>query len=71
MIRQMNDTSNETLMMTIPQVAEALQCSDRHIANLRKRGQIPQPATVGMRNVRWLRRQILEWIENGCPAIAV
>lgn len=66
-----HDAIDEATMLTIPEVAKLLQCCERHISNLRKRCEIPQPAIVGARNVRWPRRQFMEWIEAGCPAIAV
>lgn len=65
------DAIAEAQMLTIPEVAKLLQCCERHISNLRNRSEIPQPATVGARNVRWPRRQIVEWIDAGCPALAV
>src|SRR5689334_2109906 len=63
---------NEPPTMTIPQVAAALQCCDRHIFDLRQQNRMPQPTTVGKKKgVRWSRQVIEEWIESGCPALAV
>ena len=33
--------------MTIPDVAAALQCSERHVFDLRKQKRIPEPTVVG------------------------
>jgi excisionase family DNA binding protein len=64
--------ADEPITMTIQEVAAALQCSDRHITNLRHQRRIPPPIITGKRKgVRWPRKQILEWIEAGCPALAV
>jgi predicted DNA-binding transcriptional regulator AlpA len=65
------DVFDTASMLTIQDVAKALQCSDRHITTLRKEKRMPQPVKVGKRKgVRWSRRVIEEWIEAGCPAIA-
>lgn len=67
-----NDAINEALLMTIQDVAKALQCSDRHITNLRKEQRMPQPVKVGKRTgVRWPRHVIEDWIAAGCPTLAV
>jgi predicted DNA-binding transcriptional regulator AlpA len=67
-----NDAISEALMMTIQDVANALQCSDRHVTDLRKENRIPQPVILGKRKgVRWPRHVIEEWIASGCPALAV
>ncbi len=67
-----HDSIDEALTMTIRDVADALQCSDRHIFNMRKEGRMPLPAKTGKKKgVRWPRRVIEEWIDDGCPALAV
>lgn len=72
MNQTMKDPSSEASTMTIPQVAAALQCTDRHIFNLRKQARMPLPTALGKKKgVRWSRRVIEEWIAGGCPAIAV
>jgi excisionase family DNA binding protein len=64
------DVIDQEGMLTIPDVAGLLRCTDRHVYNLRKRGEIPQPVKLG-ENVRWPREVIAQWIRDGCPAIAV
>ena len=64
------DAIGKAQMMTIPDVADRLKCSERHLTNLRKRNEMPQPVKLGAL-VRWPRAQIEEWIDAGCPAIAV
>jgi len=66
------DAIHQSLTMTIPEVADALQCSDRHIFNMRRDGRIPVPSKTGkIKGVRWSRRVIEDWIDAGCPALAV
>jgi predicted DNA-binding transcriptional regulator AlpA len=72
MSQSMRDASKVALTMDIPEVAEALRCTDRHIYDLRKQKRMPLPTTVGVKKcVRWSRRVIEEWIDAGCPALAV
>jgi excisionase family DNA binding protein len=59
----------DALLLTIQDVARLLQCSDRHIGNLRKEGHIPPPVKLGTA-VRWPRRVIEDWIQAGCPETA-
>jgi predicted DNA-binding transcriptional regulator AlpA len=56
-------------MLGIPDVAKLLQCSERHVTNLRKEGRIPPPVKLGTL-VRWPRKVIEDWIAAGCPAMA-
>jgi excisionase family DNA binding protein len=55
-----------TLMLTTRDVAGLIQCSDRHVTNLRKEGRIPPAVKLGT-SVRWSRQIIEEWIAAGCP----
>lgn len=66
----MNEAIDEPLMITRRDVAGLIQLSDRQVARLEGIGRIPQPIRLGA-SVRWPRRIIEEWIEAGCPAIAV
>ena len=62
------ETEVDPLMLTTRDVARLLQCSDRHVTNLRDRGRIPPPVKLGT-TVRWSRRAIEQWIGAGCPAV--
>ncbi len=66
---QSYDAINDALMLSTQDIAKMLQCSDRHVTNLRKDGRIPPPVKLG-ELVRWPRRVIDEWIEAGCPVAA-
>jgi predicted DNA-binding transcriptional regulator AlpA len=62
----MNDT--ESLMLTSRDVARLMQCSDKHVTNLRKQGRMPPCIKLGTL-VRWPRKIIEDWIAAGCPAV--
>jgi excisionase family DNA binding protein len=57
----------DPLMLTIEDVAKMLQCSDRHVTNLRREGLMPPPVKLGVL-VRWPRKTIEDWIAANCPA---
>jgi excisionase family DNA binding protein len=63
-----NDENRESLMLNTQNVAKLIQCSDRHVSNLRREGRMPAPVKLGQL-VRWSRKTIEEWIEAGCPAV--
>lgn len=53
-------------MLSLPQVAEDFGVSERHIRRLVDGGRFPQPVKLG-RLVRWPRRALEEWVDDGCP----
>jgi excisionase family DNA binding protein len=55
---------NETSTYTINQLAELMQCSDRHIHRLKDAGKIPGMIRFG-RLVRFSKSVIDNWIANG------
>jgi excisionase family DNA binding protein len=66
---QTTQSGNDPLLLSARDVATLLQCSDKHIQNLRIAGRIPAPVKLGTL-VRWPRQVIEQWIEAGCPAVA-
>lgn len=50
--------------LSAPDVAELLGISVRHVWSLHSRGQLPEPRRFG-RSVRWLRAELLEYLESG------
>lgn len=42
--------------------------STRHVYRLSDAGRMPAPVKLGAL-VRWRRREILEWIDAGCPPV--
>jgi excisionase family DNA binding protein len=53
-------------VMTVGDVAAYLRYTEEHVRRLARQGKIP--AAKPGRAWRFSRRQILQWIENGCPA---
>ncbi|GJM43343.1 MAG: hypothetical protein DHS20C21_01850 [Gemmatimonadota bacterium] len=49
------------------ELAALLTCSTRTVARLSSDSLLPAPIRLGGM-VRWRRSQILDWIEDGCPA---
>ena len=60
----------ETLLLTAPQAGELLGISRAQVFALRNQGRLPAPIHVGLRSVRWRRKDIERWIDLGCPARA-
>jgi excisionase family DNA binding protein len=66
------DQSTKDLATTEPElldaraVARLLDCSPRTVYRLADSGRIPSPVRLGGL-VRWSRRGLEGWIEEGCP----
>lgn len=43
-------------------------CSPRHVFRLSDAGRMPRPVRLGSL-VRWRRREILDWIADGCAPV--
>lgn len=52
------------------ELARVLSVSDRTVHNLNEQGMLPAPAYLGTgeRMPRWSRREIVKWVEAGCPS---
>ena len=68
MKRKIEDTELMTTLelMTVPEVAETCSISVETVRRLTDSGAMPKPVRLG-RAVRYRRRELLEWIKNGCP----
>lgn len=55
-------------LLDVEGVAELLACSPRHVYRLSDSGRMPAPVRLGSL-VRWSASAILEWIDQGCPAV--
>ena len=55
------------MMMTADEIATCLGISSRTVWRLKAKGDLPKSVKIG-RAVRWRKSDILEWIEQGCPA---
>jgi len=60
-------TRERAAMMTVQDVAEALNCSTRTVYRLADAGRMPRPVKLGAL-VRWPRAAVEEWIADGCPS---
>ncbi len=54
-------------LIDIHEVAELIGCTDRHVRNMVKAGQIPAFRKIGGLT-RWSLSEIHEWLNAGCPA---
>jgi len=59
-------TTTESPTLDTAELAKLLQCSERHIANLDNRGELPAPFRIGTLK-RWRRADVNAWIAAGCP----
>ena len=57
-----------TTLMTIKEVAQLLNCSERTVYRLNDAGRMPRPVRLGAL-VRWNLCEIEQWIVEGCPAV--
>jgi excisionase family DNA binding protein len=53
-------------LLDVKEVAELLGISPRHVERLTDAGQMPASTKLG-RCRRWGRKQIIRWLEAGCP----
>ncbi len=58
--------AREERLLDVSQVAEILSCSERTVWRWRDEKVMPTAIAIG-RVVRWSRRAIMEWIQDGCP----
>ncbi|MEQ1735518.1 MAG: helix-turn-helix domain-containing protein [Rhodoglobus sp.] len=55
-------------LLSVQQVCDLLQCSERHVYRLASDHQLPAPVRLGAL-VRWRRAVLDQWIADGCPAV--
>lgn len=60
----------ESLLVTRKEVAELLRCSERHVSRMDKAGLMPKGIRL-KRRIGYSRKQIEEWVNAGCPSLAV
>jgi excisionase family DNA binding protein len=66
----MNESTktSEATLLTVREVADMLQCSERHVYRLEEKGLMPKAVRLGG-IVRWQSEKISVWIKDGCQAI--
>jgi excisionase family DNA binding protein len=63
--------NGESLMLSVEKVARLLDLSERHVYRLEQKKLMPAAVRLGA-SVRWPRKSIEHWIEEGCqPTLAV
>jgi excisionase family DNA binding protein len=55
-------------MLGVQDVADLLKCSRRHVYRMADAGKMPRPIKLGTL-VRWRRRDLDQWLSDGCPPI--
>jgi predicted DNA-binding transcriptional regulator AlpA len=55
-------------LLDVRVVATMLSMSERSVWRLSDAGKLPAPVRIG-RMVRWSRSDIMQWVNDGCPAI--
>ena len=56
--------------LNVKELSEILSVSQRHVWRLSAAERLPRPVRMG-RSVRWLERDIQEWLDMRCPSRAV
>ncbi len=63
-----NSEQREDGLLNARQVADLLSVGVSHIHSMRSSGQIPLAIRLGG-SVRWNKRELLDWIQEGCPPL--
>ncbi len=58
------------LFLDVQALAHMLGLSVRTIWRLHDEGAIPRALRIGRRSIRWDRRAIIRWTEDGCPRVS-
>ena len=56
----------DTVLLSVKNVANMLGCSTRHVYRLSDAARMPRPVKLGSL-VRWSRVVVEDWIAKGCP----
>ena len=59
------------LLLSIQQVADLFNCSERHVYELRRRGDLPPPIQLGPRIVRYRRTDLERYVESQAVAESI
>ncbi len=57
----------EPIALTATMVAQMLSVSVATIWRLHSSGRLPRPLTIGARNTRWVKSEIIGWIAAAAP----
>lgn len=59
-----------SVLLDTEQVSRLLRVSTRHVQRLVSSARMPAPVRIGAL-VRWNRRSIEQWIDEGCPEVGL
>jgi len=62
------EETHEKELLNIRAVAQMLDLGERTVWRMADSGVLPKPLKVGSRR-KWRRRELLAWLDNGCPAV--
>lgn len=68
-MNQKSEESARARLIPVDAVGAMLNLSGRQVYRLADAGKMPRPIKVGGA-VRWDRRVIERWIDNGCPPVS-
>ncbi len=66
--RALVNREGESPLVDAKEAARLCSISESMLYKLNAAGKIPAPVRIGSL-LRWKRRELLEWIEAGCPCI--
>lgn len=64
----MKSTAVDHLLLTHAEVAQLLRVSPRTVDRMRQEGTIIPPVKLN-RQLRWLKSDVLQWLQDGCPKV--
>jgi predicted DNA-binding transcriptional regulator AlpA len=56
------------VLLTHAEVAQLLRVSPRTLDRLRQEGTVIPPVKLN-RQLRWLKSELIEWLQAGCPKV--
>jgi predicted DNA-binding transcriptional regulator AlpA len=64
----MRPTAVDHLLLTHAEVAQLLRVSPRTLDRMRQEGTVIPPVKLN-RQLRWLKSELIEWLQAGCPKV--
>lgn len=67
-VGEVHQVGLEPELLKVGDVAQMLSLGERTILRMSDAGKMPPPVKIGG-SVRWSRRALRTWIDDGCPAV--
>ncbi len=64
----MKSAAVDHVLLTHAEVAQLLRVSPRTVDRMRQEGTIIPPVKLN-RQLRWLKSELIEWLQAGCPKV--